>query len=85
MTKVVYMADVHPIKPKSESYTHMNQRYTCTFDPNAPPHQQWVWQVDFVRTYKFFGSAPSLDGAQSRACMRIKQMTDRTHTAEENE
>ena len=80
------MAEVTQIPtPKNETGMHRNQRYTLTYDPNAPVHERWVWQVDFVRTYKFFGACPTLDAAKSRALRRITLMAEFTIEAEENE
>ena len=72
--EVIYMADVKHIPPKVVNSIHLHQRYTCTFDPNASPDQRWAWQVDFVRTYKHFGTAPSLSLADRRARRCIQQI-----------
>ena len=79
------MAEITPINPKAETGMHHNQRYTITYDPNAPAHERWVWQVDFTRTYKFFGACPTADAAKSRAFRRIMHMIEYTIEAEENE
>jgi hypothetical protein len=63
----------------------MHQRYTCTFDPNAPPHARWAWEVNFVRSFKYFGTAPSLPLADRHARKRIQQLLDRVVKQEEAE
>ena len=45
------MSERKAIPPKSQAFEHGGQRYTCTFDPNAPPNERWVWQVKYVRHY----------------------------------
>ncbi len=85
MAEIIHMADVRPIPPKVVNSTHMHQRYTCTFDPNAPPHERWAWQVDFTRTYKHFGTAPSLPLADKRARKRIQELMGRIVKQEEAE
>lgn len=85
MGNVVYMADRKPIPPKIISGTHAGQKYTCTFDPNAPPHERWVWQVDFTVVYKFYGSSPTPEAATVQARKRIHKLTQRQQLIEENE
>lgn len=85
MAEVIYMADVQPIKPKNITGIHHGQRYSVTFDPNAMKHEQWVWVVDFVRKYKFFGACPTQDAAQSRAYARIMKMEKYVIETEERE
>ena len=84
MAEVIKLSERKAIMPKHVEHRHMNQRYTCTFDPNASPDKQWVWAVHFTRTYKFYGATATMDSAQSRAVAQIKKMTDRTITAEED-
>lgn len=74
-----------PIKPKTVTYEHAGQKYTCRFDPNAPEGQQWVWVVDFVRVYQTIGSAPSLEAASKKARLHIHNMVKRVMTAEERD
>lgn len=74
MAKVVYMAERKSISPKTETFDHGGQKYTCTFDPNAPKHQQWVWHVEYVRKYPYFGSCPTMEAAASKARKLIHSM-----------
>jgi hypothetical protein len=85
VAEIIRMADVRPIPPKVVSSIHMHQRYTCTFDPNAPPHARWAWEVNFVRSFKYFGTAPSLPLADRHARKRIQQLLDRVVKQEEAE
>lgn len=85
MVGVVYLSERKTIPPKTVTYVHKLQRFTCTFDPNAPPDQRWVWQVNFTQVYKFYGSAPSLEGAQKKARAQIEKLVKSSHRAEENE
>lgn len=56
---------------KRVSYEHAGQKYICTFDPNAPPGAQWVWHVDYVTTYRYIGSAPTMEKAAADARRKI--------------
>lgn len=85
MTKVVYLAEYKPIKPKSITDTHVGQRYTCTFDPNAQPGKQWVWVVDFTRVYKFYGSSSTAEAATKQARLRIHKLLGHQRMEEERE
>lgn len=81
MSQVVYLAERKPIKPKSETFEHGGQKYTCTFDPNAPKHEQWVWTVNYTRVYAHFGACPTMEAAASRARRLIHAMN--RHTVDE--
>lgn len=85
MRKVIKLSDGKMIPPKSETHEHAGQRYTVTYDPNAPEHERWVWHMDYVRTYPYFGSCPTLDAAQSRAMRRIVLLNKRVFDWEERE
>lgn len=85
MTEVIYLAERYAIPPKSVTCIHKQQRFVCTFDPNAPVHERWVWQLDFTRTYKFYGAAPSLARAQKLARSRIDKLLHVQQQAEEAE
>jgi hypothetical protein len=85
MVEVVYLSERKPIPPKSVSAMHMQQNFVCTFDPNAPVHERWLWQVNFTRMYKFYGSAPSLARAQRQARARIDKLIGIEQRAEEAE
>ena len=85
MAEVIYLTQQNAIAPKSISGMHMAQRYMCTFDPNAPIHEQWVWQVDLVRTYKYFGAAASLERAQKKAKAKIRELVEFHQQLEERE
>lgn len=79
------MADKKPIPPKSETFEHAGQKYTCTFDPNAPKNQQWVWKVDYVRTYPYFGASATMEAAAKKARLLIHNMNKHTIASEESE
>lgn len=83
--EVIYLSDRNVIPPKSVSAQHKLQQFVCTFDPNAPTHERWMWQVNFTRTYKFYGSAPTLSQAQSKARARIDKLIGVQHRIEEAE
>ncbi len=83
--EIIKMSEVRYIPPKVVNSTHMHQRYMCRFDPNAPPHERWAWEVDFVRTYKHYGTAPSLPLADKRARKCIQQLLGRIERQEEAE
>jgi hypothetical protein len=75
MGKVVYLTTRKPIPPKSETFKHAGQQYTCTFDPNAPPDQRWVWQVKFTRVYPYYGTGPTMEAASKAARLKIHKLT----------
>jgi hypothetical protein len=85
MAKVVYLTDRKPIPPKTITDTHAGQRYTCTYDPNAPPHERWVWVVHFKRTYQFYGACSTAEAATKQARKRIHTMTLHQQMEEEGE
>jgi hypothetical protein len=68
---------------KSATYTHGGQRYTCTFDRNAPADRQWVWIVDYVQTYRYVGSAATMDRAAVDARRKIHSLNKRQIDQEE--
>lgn len=80
------MADRKPIPPKSMTIDDaaLGQRYTVTFDPNAPRGKQWVWLVDYVRTYRYFGTAHTAEGASVIARKKIQQLNKRKQQQEED-
>jgi hypothetical protein len=79
------LADRKPIPPKSETHEHAGQRYSCTFDPNAPPGEQWVWKIRYIRTYLYFGSSPTMEAAAVKARLKIHNLNKRVASEEENE
>jgi hypothetical protein len=83
--EIIKMSEVRHIPPKVVNSIHLHQRYTCRFDPNAPPEQRWAWEVNFVRTYKHFGTAPSLPLADRRARRCIKMLVEGDVRMEEAE
>jgi hypothetical protein len=85
MAEVVYLAERKPIPPKSITDKHAGHRYTCTFDPNAPPGEQWVWHIDFTRVYRFYGAARTAEAATKAARLKIHSLTLRRQAEEENE
>lgn len=85
MAEVVYLADKKSIPPKSATFEHAGQKYTCIFDPNAPKGEQWVWKVDYVRTYRYFGSSPTMEMATVKARRKIHEMNVRMRRQEEDE
>lgn len=85
MTNVVHMADRKPIPPKTITDTHAGQRYVVTFDPKAPPHEQWVWVVDYVRVYSHYGASPTAEAAGVKARRLIHRMNQHKSAQEENE
>jgi hypothetical protein len=68
---------------KTVSYNHAGQRYTCTFDRNAPIDRQWVWHVDYVVTYRYVGSSPTMDKAASDARRKIHALNKQQIEQEE--
>lgn len=70
MTEVVQLQ----IKPKEVTHEYEGQKYTCTFDPNAPSESCWVWQVRYTQVYKLIGNAPTLALAITRAKRKIHSM-----------
>jgi len=84
MGKVILLPTKNRIPPKSETFEHAGQRYTCVFDPNAPPGERWVWLVDYVRTYRYYGSSPSLEAAAIAARKRIHMCNQRIVQQEES-
>lgn len=85
MGKVVKLPVRKTVPPKTINDTHAGQRYTVTFDPNAPPHEQWVWVVEFVRTYRIIGAGPTAEAASVKARRRIHAMIKRQQVEEESE
>jgi hypothetical protein len=85
MAEVVYLTARKPIPPKSETFTHAGQKYTCTFDPNAPAHEKWVWQVEFTRTFRYFGNGPTMEYASKAARLKIHKLTRSIQEREERE
>jgi hypothetical protein len=70
------------IPPKSESIEHEGQRFTITYDPNAPEHQRWVWEVRYKVTYPFFGAQPTREAARQRAVRKINSLVAREEDGE---
>jgi hypothetical protein len=68
---------------KTVTYEHGGQRYTCTFDKNAPADRQWVWHVDYVQTYRYVGSAATMDKAAVEARRKIHALNRRQIEQEE--
>jgi hypothetical protein len=85
MSGIVNLADYKPkpIRPKSETFDHAGQKYTCRFDPNAPKDQQWVWVVDYIRVYRFMGSGPTMEAVASKARRQIHTMNKRMNAQDE--
>jgi hypothetical protein len=84
VAEVIYMADHKPIPPKQVTGNDGKHRYTVTFDPNAPFHAQWVWQVDYVRTYQYYGSTSTQGSAIKEARKQILAMNKHIIKWEEN-
>lgn len=85
MGKVINMSDRKPIPPKSQTYEHGGQKYTCTFDKNAPAGQQWVWTLNYKRVYPYFGTAPTLEAASVKARRQIHSLNKRVIASEEDD
>lgn len=68
---------------KQVTYEHGGQKYTCAFDQNAPAGSQWVWFVDYVRTYRYMGSASTMEKAASDARRKIHSLNKRLLDEEE--
>ena len=82
---VIDMQTKKQIKPNVRSFDHGGQRYTCTFDPNAPPKEQWVWVVEYVQTYRYYGHAPSLEAASKGARLKIHKLNKMESDYDEHE
>ena len=74
-----------PIPPKTATFEHGGQRYTCRFDPNAVREKQWVWTVSYVRTYQYFGHASTMEGASANARRKIHKLNVTRMNQEEND
>lgn len=88
MAEVIKLAEqrkAKPVTPKSETFDHAGQRYTCRFDPNAPRGQQWVWCVDYVRTYHYSGSGPTMESVAAAARRKIHMLNVRKIDLEEKD
>jgi hypothetical protein len=81
MGKVVHL---NTIPPKSETHEHAGQKYTVTFDPNAPELQRWVWVANCVREYPHHGSSATKDAAVTKAIKCIQSFVEFTEELEEN-
>ena len=75
--------EAKPIPPKTDTFEHAGQRYTCRFDSNAPPGQQWVWIVNYTRVYRYFGSGPTMEAVAAFARRKIHMMNLRQIAQEE--
>lgn len=84
MAEIIKLSDKKSITPKSETFEHAGQRYTCTFDPNAPPGEKWVWRVKYMRAYLYFGNAQTLEKASVKARKLIHSMNKHVIDVEEN-
>ena len=62
------------IRPKQEDGIFNGQRYTLTYDRNAPRDKCWVWQVKYTVSYEFVGNAPDLPIAHRKARDKIREM-----------
>lgn len=82
MGKVINLQDSKPIPPKSESHEFAGQRFTITYDPNAPEHERWVWMLNYVVTYDYYGSQPTRDTARQRATRMINSLNRREDDGE---
>jgi len=85
MGDIIKMSDrvKKPIPPKTFRDKHGGQEYICVFDPNAPKERQWVWTVNYVRTYRYFGSGPSLEHVSASARKKIHSLNKRVIEYEE--
>lgn len=79
------MSDRKPVTPKSEVFEHAGQKYTCRFDPNAPPNERWMWVVNYTRTYQYIGNAATLEKASVKARKQIHALNKHVIEIEENE
>ena len=84
MTAEVIRFMARETKPKSETFEHAGQKYTCMFDPNAPKGEQWVWYVDYIRTYRYVGNASTMDKAAANARRQIHKLNKYQIDWEEN-
>jgi hypothetical protein len=82
MGKVINLSENKPIPPKSETITHEGQRFTVTYDPNAPEHERWVWKLNYVVTYEYFGSQPTIETARQRAKRMITSLNQKEYFGE---
>ena len=85
MGEVIRMSERKQVTPKSETFEHAGQRYTCKFDPNAPAGERWVWIVNYIRTYQYVGNAASLEKASVKARRQIHVLNKHVIEIEENE
>ena len=83
MGKVIHMSERKPIPPKSQTFEHGGQKYTCTFDPRALPGSQWVWTVNYKRTYPYMGSAATMEAASVKARRQIHALNKHVIAMEE--
>jgi hypothetical protein len=85
VAEIIYMSEKKQVTPKSETFEHAGQKYTCRFDPNAPPGEKWVWIVNYTRTYQYFGGAATLEKASVKARRQIHTLNRHVIELEENE
>jgi len=78
------MNDVVPIPPKEVKLEHAGQRILIRFDPNGDLGGKWVWIVDYVRKYPYFGRAASLEAATRAAKRRVEKSNKRQMDTEES-
>lgn len=83
MAEVIRLSDRKPIKPKQIVDRDGPHKYTVTFDPNATLGNQWVWQVDYVRVYEFYGATSTQASAVKEARKQILAMNKHTTLWEE--
>ena len=88
MAMVINLAEARkrtPVTPNRKTFEHGGQRYTCCFDPNAPPGKQWVWIVDYVHKMRFVGTSSTLEAASVKARKEIHGMNKMLGRLEEDD
>lgn len=85
MAEVIRLSDRKPIQPKHIEGKDGKHKYTVTFDPNASHHSRWVWQVEYVRVYEYYGATSTEGSAVKEARKQILAMNKHLIEWEENE
>jgi hypothetical protein len=83
MGEIIKMSDhAKPIPPKVTIHEHGGQRYTITYDPVS---KRWVWIVNYVETYTYFGEANTAEAAAIAARRKIHNMNKSADEAKERD
>lgn len=72
MGEIIQLPQTKPIPPNTTSGQHAGQRYVVVYDPVS---RRWTWVLNFVRTSKFFGDAPTAEDAHKQARRKIHNLT----------